>query len=149
MAVDVKQIKQLRSETKAGIVEVKKALTETNGDMAKAKEWLVKRGLDKAAKKADRETGDGWIGSYVHGGKVAALVKLSCETDFVAKTDDFQDLAREIAMQVASMNPESVEELLKQNYIRDSKKTIEDLVKEGIAKMGENIVVSEMIRMAI
>lgn len=149
MKIDLKMIKQLREETKAGIVEVKKALTESDGDMKKAKEWLVKRGLDKAAKKADRETGDGWIGNYVHGGKVAALVKLSCETDFVAKTDEFQALAREIAMQVASMNPENIEELLKMSYIRDSKKTIEDLVKEGIAKMGENIQVTEFSRMAI
>jgi elongation factor Ts len=149
MAVKLSQIKQLRKETKAGMMEVRKALEETNGDLEKAKEWLQKRGMDKAAKKADRETGDGWIGSYVHAGKVAAMVKLACETDFVAKTEDFQALAREVAMQVASMNPESVEELLQQSYIRDSKKTIEDLIKEAIAKMGENIQVVEITRMAI
>ncbi len=149
MKITADQIKKLRKETRAGMMEVRKALIETGGDMRKAKEWLVKNGLNKAAKKANRETGDGWIGSYVHGGKVAALVKLSCETDFVAKTDEYQSLAKEIAMQVASMDPKNVQELLEQKYIRDGKKTIEDLVKEAVAKMGENIQITEIVRMAI
>lgn len=150
MAVSLDLIKKLRKETKAGVMEVRKALEEGKGDFDKAKKWLVKRGLDKAAKKADREIAEGTVASYVHNtGKVAAIVKLGCETDFVAKTEDFQELAKEIAMQVASMNPENVEELLKMSYIRDSKKTIDDLVKAAIAKLGENIQVVEFSRLAI
>jgi len=150
MSISIDQIKKLRTQTKAGIMEVRQALEETNGDMEAAKQWLQKRGLDKAAKKADRETGDGLIGVYVHaGGKIGAMVKLGCETDFVAKTEEFQTVAREVAMQVASMNPENIEELLKQSYIRDSKKTIEDLVKETIAKLGENVKILEMSRLEI
>ncbi|MGI5827950.1 MAG: translation elongation factor Ts [Patescibacteria group bacterium] len=150
MKVTIDQIKKLRIETRAGVMEVRQALTESNSDMEKAKEWLRQKGLDKAAKKSDRETGDGLVEAYVHtGGKVGALVKLTCETDFVARTEEFQKLAREIAMQVASMNPENVEELFKQTYIRDAKRTIEDLVKEAIAKLGENIKVDSFTRLAI
>jgi len=150
MAVSLDLIKKLRKETKAGVMEVRKALEEGKGDFDKAKKWLVKRGLDKAAKKADREITEGTVASYVHNtGKVAAIVKLGCETDFVAKTEDFQELAKEIAMQVASMNPESVEELSEMSYIRDSKKTIDDLVKAAIAKLGENMQIVEFSRLAI
>jgi len=148
--MNVDQIKKLRSETKAGVMEVKKALEESKGDMEKAKKWLIEQGLSKAAKKADRETGEGLIVAYIHNtGKVGAMIKLGCETDFVAKTEDFQTLGREIGMQVASMNPQSIEDLLKQDYIRDGSKTIDTLIKEAIAKIGENIVVLEMKRMEI
>jgi len=148
--MNVDQIKKLRSETKAGVMEVKKALEESKGDMEKAKKWLIEQGLSKAAKKADRETGEGLIVAYIHNtGKVGAIVKLGCETDFVAKTEDFQTLGREVGMQVASMNPQTIEDLLKQDYIRDGSKTIDALIKEAIAKIGENIVVLEMKRMEI
>lgn len=144
------QIKQLRAETKAGVMEVKKALEEAKGNMEKAKAWLVEQGLAKAAKKADRQTGDGLVYAYIHNnGRLGALVKIGCETDFVANTEEFQALCKEIAMQVCSMNPQTIEELLEQAYIRDPKQTIGDLVKAAIAKMGENIVVLEMHRMAI
>jgi len=148
--MNVDQIKKLRSETKAGVMEVKKALEESKGDMEKAKIWLIEQGLSKAAKKADRETGEGLIVAYIHNtGKVGAMIKLGCETDFVAKTEDFQTLGREIGMQAASMNPQTIEDLLKQDYIRDGSKTIDTLIKEAIAKIGENIVVLEMKRMEI
>jgi len=131
------------------MMECKKALEETNGDINLAIDELRKKGLSKAAKKADRETGDGLIAAYIHNGQIGALVKVGCETDFVAKTEEFQTLCKEIAMQVASMNPESIEELLAQAYIRDSKQTINDLIKSAIAKIGENIVVLEIKRMEI
>jgi elongation factor Ts len=150
MEISTDLIKKLRKQTKAGLMDVSKALQESNGDLEKAKKWLIKQGLSKAAKKADRKTSDGLVESYIHnGGKVGSMVKLACETDFVAKTEDFQKLAREIAMQIASMNPKDVKELLAQAYIRDSKKTIEDLVKEAIAKLGENIQIIEFKRMEI
>jgi len=150
MSISIDHIKKLRAETKAGVMEVRKALEEAKGDMAEAKKWLISQGLVKAAKKADRETGEGLIVSYIHnGGKVGAMVKLGCETDFVANTEEFQTLGKEIGMQIASMNPETIEELLKQDYIRDGSKTIDALIKESIAKIGENIVVLEMKRMEI
>lgn len=140
MAITVDQIKELREETGAGIMDVRKALTESDGDVKKAKAWLEKKGLKRAADKAERDTVAGYVFSYVHfNGKMGSLVKLACETDFVAKTEDFQAMGKEIAMQVASMKPESVEELLKQDYLRDSSKTIEGMIKALSGKTGENI----------
>lgn len=142
MAITVDQIKKLRDETGLGIMDVRKALTESDGDVKKAKEWLEKKGIKRADEKSDRETVAGYVFSYVHfNGKVGSLVKLACETDFVAKTEDFQALGKEIAMQVASMKPETVEELLKQDYLRDSSKTIEGMLKVLSGKTGENIKV--------
>jgi elongation factor Ts len=142
MAITVDQIKELRAETGAGIMDVRKALTESDGNMEKAKEWIKQKGLSRAESKAGRETGAGYIFSYVHfNGSVGSLVKLACETDFVAKCEDFQKLGKEIAMQVASMRPENVEALLAQPYLRDSKNTIAELVKQVAGKTGENIAV--------
>lgn len=147
--IDIQLIKQLREETKAGIADCKQALQESGGNMAKAKELLNEWGVLKAAKKGDRETTVGVVESYIHaGGKVGALVSLGCETDFVARTDEFKHLAREIAMQVAAMKPKDAEELLQQPYIRDQKVTIGDLVKQTIAKVGENIQVVQFTRHA-
>ena len=106
-----------------------------------------KRAGEIAAKKADRETGEGLIEAYIHGGgKVGVLVELLCETDFVAKTDEFRHLAKEVAMQTAAMNPTDVDSLLKQEYIRDSSQTIEQMVKAMIGKLGENITVKQFVR---
>lgn len=149
MAIDVNLIKQLREETGAGIADCRKALEESEGDMAKAKEVLKKRGLDKAGEKSDRETGAGVVETYSHGGRVGVLVELLCETDFVAKTEDFKTLAHEIALQIASMNPENVEELLAQDYVRDPGQKIEDLIKGTIGKLGENIKVGRFNRIAL
>lgn len=144
-AFDTTTLKQLREETGAGVMDVKRALEEANGNTDKARELIRERGLAKAEKKADRETPEGYVGSYVHTtGKVAAMVALSCETDFVARNPEFQQLAREVAMQVASMRPETVDELLAQEYIRDGKWTIGELIKNLSGKVGENIVVSQM-----
>lgn len=139
-------IKALREETGAGMMDCKKALEESQGDMEKAREWVRQRGLAKAEKKADRETNEGYISSYVHGtGKVAALVEILCETDFVARNPEFQEMARNVAMQVASMNPTSVEELLAQDYIR-GEGTIDELVKGLSGKIGEKFVVNRFVR---
>lgn len=148
MAITMDEIKKLREETGAGVMDVKRALEESKGDVKKAKDWLKKKGLDRAEKKADRETGVGRVISYVHhNGSVGSLVKIMCETDFVAKTDDIEKLGKEVAMQVASMNPANVEELLKQDYLRDSSKTIDELVKEVSGKTGENVQIGEIARL--
>ena len=148
--IDLKTLKKLRDETSASIADCRVALDETNGDYNKALEWLKKRAVDKAEKKAGRETVEGIVEPYIHqGGKVGVLVELLCETDFVAKTEEFHQLAREVAMQVAAMNPENVEELLKQAYIRDSGTTIDQRVKGAIGKMGENITVKRFVRFEV
>jgi elongation factor Ts len=140
-------IKTLREETGAGMMDCKKALDESNGDMEKAREWVKQRGLAKAEKTADRETKEGYIASYVHGNnKMAAMVEILCETDYVARNPEFQEMAKSVAMQVVSMNPSSVEELLSQDFIKDPSMTIEQLVKGLSGKIGERFVVSRFIR---
>ena len=146
MALNTDQIKELRTKTGAGVMDAKQALEEANGDMAKAEEWLKQKGLASAAKKGDRETTQGLVESYIHNGRIGALVEVNCETDFVAKTEDFQALAKDVAMQVAAMGPENVEELLEQEFIKDPSHKISDLVKGAIAKVGENIVIGRFTR---
>ena len=160
MAVTKDQIQRLRAETGAGIMDCKRALEETGGDAERARSILRQKGLASAAKKASREARQGVIDAYIHaGGRVGAMVELNCETDFVARTDQFRTLAREIAMQVAAMNParvgnEEVQDghgedstpLLEQAWIRDPSKTIRDLVHDAIAQLGENVVVRRISR---
>lgn len=146
MTISVEDIKKLREKTGAGIADCRKALAET-GDFKKAEELLKNWGIDKAAAKSDRVVGAGLVETYMHsGGKVGSMVEINCETDFVARTDEFRELAHEVAMQVAAMDPKDIEELMEQDYIRDSSKKVEDLVKEAIAKLGENIVVIRFMR---
>lgn len=148
--MNLEDIKKLREETGAGVMDAKNALEAANGDVSKAKEVLKAKGLERAEKKSEREIKAGRVFSYIHGaGKVGAIVKLGCETDFVAQNEEFEKLGNEVAMQVAAMNPESVEELSKQDYIRDSSKTIKDLLSEVISKTGENISISEISRLSI
>lgn len=143
-------LKKLRAETQAGVADCKKALEDAAGDYGKAKKLLVDRGLEKASKKEDRETAMGVIESYIHAnGKVGVLVELRCETDFVARNEEFKKLAHEIALQIAAMEPKNVEELLKSPYIRDVKMTIADIVKLTIAKIGENITIAKFTRMQL
>ena len=162
MPVTAAQVKELRDKTGAGIMDSKRALEESEGDIAKAESILNAKGLASAAKKADRSTSEGLVVSYIHtGGRVGSMVELNCETDFVARTDDFGILGRNIAMQVAAMNPsyldrasvpEDVEDvkdeelLIEQEYIRDSSMKITDLVKESIGKLGENIRIRRFSR---
>ena len=148
--VAIELLKKLRNETLAGIADCRKALEETKGDYKKALDWIKKNGLEKALKKSDRKTSQGLVESYIHqNGRIGSMIEILCETDFVARTSEFKTLAHEIAMQAASMNPKDVDSLLKQDYIRDGSKTIESLIKEAIAKLGENIVVKKLQRFEI
>jgi elongation factor Ts len=148
--VDTQLIKKLRESTGGGIADCKKALDETKGDLKKAAELLQKWGIEKSSKKEGRETRQGIVESYIHGnGRVGVLLTLLCETDFVAQNQEFKKLAHEISMQVASMNPKDVKELLDQPYIRDAKMNVSDLVKSAIAKIGENIKIGEFVRYEI
>ena len=128
--VDINLLKKLRNETSVSLADCRKALEETRNDYKKALGILKKSGLEKAAKKAERETSQGIIGSYIHqNGRVGVLVEVLCETDFVALTDEFKNLVHEIGMQIAAMNPKDVPSLLKQEYIRDPKETMDLVVK--------------------
>jgi elongation factor Ts len=162
MAISAADVKKLRERTNAGVMECRNALEEAGGDFDKAAEALRIRGLTKAEKKADREANQGLIETYVHGGRIGAIVELNCETDFVARNENFRALARDVAMQVVAMNPRYVsadqraegiaaddpdhQALLDQVFVRDSKRTIGDMVKEQIATLGENIVVRRFAR---
>lgn len=148
-AMDIELIKKLREQTGAGIADCKEALSQSKGDLDKAKKVLKKKGLEKGAAKTEREIKAGLVETYSHGGKVGVLVELLCETDFVAKLDDFKNLAHELSLQIASMAPSSVEELLTQPYIRDATQTVDQLVKQVSGKLGENIQVGRFERIAL
>lgn len=148
--VSAKEVKDLRDETGAPVMEIRRALMEADGNVEEAKEILKQKGLERAEKRTERETAQGLIETYAHsGGKIGSIVHLACETDFVARTDEFKKLATEVAMQVAAMDPQSVEELLEQEYIRDPGKKVGDLVAEVIAKTGENIQVKRISRFSL
>lgn len=148
--IDLALLKKLREETSVSVSDCRKALEEAGGDYKKALEIIKSQAAEKAAKKADRETGQGLVEAYIHGnGKIGAMVELLCETDFVARTEEFKRLAHEVAMQVAAMNPRDTETLLAQEYIKDFSHTIADLVKQAIQKTGENIVVKRFERFAL
>jgi len=192
MAIGAQEVKELRNRTGAGIMDCKNALTEADGDIDKAIEILRTKGLAKAAKKAGRIVSEGLVGSYIHaGGKIGVLVEINCETDFVAKTDDFKQFVKDIAMHIAASSPlfvkrENVPEeitekerkiyetqakeagkpekiinkivsgkldkylsefcLLEQPFIKDPDKTIQELLQETIAKLGENISIRRFVR---
>jgi elongation factor Ts len=150
MSINMEKIKKLRDETGAGILEIKKMLEEVGEDFEKAKEELLKKATAKAEKKSDRMAEDGLVFSYIHNsGKVGSLVLLACETDFVAKTDDFKNLCKEIAMQVCTEDYKNVEGLLESEYIRDPSKKILDLVNETTAKVGEKIEVRKFTKFVV
>ena len=129
---------------------IRKALEEAGGEIEKAMGLLKERGALVAAKKAGRQTGEGIVSSYIHAnGKVGVMVKLLCETDFVARTEQFKELGHEIAMHIAAMNPENVEELVAQSYVRNQDQTIDQLMKDYISKLGENIQIGEFCRFEI
>ena len=142
----VGDIQKLRDSTGAGVVDCKKALDDAGGDLEKAKNLIFERGLIKAEKKSDRKTGAGILETYIHNNRVGVLLELRCETDFVARSEPFRQLAKELAMQVSAMNPASIDDLIQQVYIRDESRTVEQLVKETIAKIGENIRIERFCR---
>jgi len=147
VAISAKDVQRLRKETGAGVMECKRALEETGGDLEKAKSLLNERGLAKAQKNIDREAKEGVVEAYVHADRrIAAMVELSSETDFVALHPEFLELAKEIAMQVAAMDPKNVDELLGQAYIRDASKTVGELVTRLAATTGENVRVRRFTR---
>lgn len=194
MSISIEDIKKLRETTGAGMMDAKEALTEAKGDFDKAVEIMRLKGMAKASKKADRTAGAGVIKSYVHGDKIGVLVEINCETDFVARTDDFKEFASDVAMHIAASNPSCVNienidkneleketELIKkevaksgkpaefadkiiegklqkwyqevclynQPFVKDPYKTIEELTKEIIGKLGENIVIKRFSRMEL
>ncbi len=149
MNISLDLIKKLRNETSAGVSDCRQALEDADGNYDKAKKILLERGLEKAAKKEGKKTSQGIVEAYVHQDKVGVLVEVRCETDFVARTDEFKNLAHEIALQVCSMDPKNVAGLLTEPYIRDPKLTIMELVKQTIAKVGENITVTRFTRLAL
>lgn len=160
--VTTSDIKRLREETGAGVMDAKRALEEASGDFTQAKELIRQQGIASAAKRADRATSEGVVESYIHGGgRIGALVELQCETDFVARTDAFKQLARDVAMQIAAMNPLALvaedvpadapgnledHALLKQSFIRDPSQTIEQLVQAVVGQTGENIQIGRFSR---
>jgi elongation factor Ts len=146
---NIDQIKKLRDETGISIGECQKALKEAGDDIEKAKEILKKMGKEFAQTRTDREAKQGIVDSYIHmqgDNKVGVLIDLRCETDFVAKSDDFKNLSHEICLQVAAMPCDKTEDLLLQPWIKDPSKTVKDLVDGCIAKLGENIILERFIR---
>jgi elongation factor Ts len=160
--VSTEDVKRLREETGAGMLDCKKALDETGGDFDKAKESLRKKGFESAAKRAERATAEGLIHSYIHhNSRLGVLVELNCESDFVARTDDFRKLAQQIALHIAGRDPTYVSTddmtdgaegdpkevtLMLQPFVQDESRTVEDLIKETISKTGENIRVKRFAR---
>ncbi|MBM3148684.1 MAG: translation elongation factor Ts [Chloroflexi bacterium] len=166
MQISADIVKELREKTGAGVMDCKKALEEAGGNMQKAAETLKERGLALAKKKAERVANQGLIECYVHqGGQIGVMVEVNCETDFVARTNEFKNLAHDIALQIAALSPQYIgpdevtEEtgtdtdtdtqaacLLLQPFIKDPTKTIQDLITETIAKVGENIKIRRFCR---
>lgn len=147
MSYTASDVKRLREETGAGMMDCKKALDAANGNYEEAKEIVRQKGLANAEKKADREVKEGYISSYVHqNSKVAALVEIMCETDFVARNAEFQQMAKDVAMHVVAMNPDNVETLLTESFIKDPSITVGDLIKALSGKIGERFVLNRFVR---
>ncbi|WKZ25651.1 MAG: elongation factor Ts [bacterium] len=147
MKIDTTLIKKIREETGAGVMRVKQVLEEVKGDESKAVDILKKEGLEKVAKREDRATGQGKVFSYSHhSNKIVSVVELFSETDFVAKNELFEDLGKNIALQAASMGEKDIEN---QDFIKDPSKKIIDLIKEVIAKTGENIKLGRVVKIEL
>ena len=139
-------VSKLREITGAGVMDCKRALDDAKGDFEAAKVLIMERGIVKAEKKADRATGAGILEAYVHNGRVGVMMDLRCETDFVVRSEPFRVLAKELVMQIAAMNPADVAALLGQPYIKDPALTVEQLIKNTIDKVGENMKVEKFCR---
>ena len=148
--INIENIKKLREETGAGILETKEALQKNGGDYKAARKELMAKSSSKAAKKADRDAKDGLVYAYIHtGGKSGTLVLLACETDFVAKTEDFKKLCREIALQICAGDYADVPAVLASEYIRDETKKVQDLINETIARVGEKIELKNFCKLKV
>lgn len=161
MSVNVESIKILREKTSAGLADIKNALDQAGGDTEKAMKLLAEKGLASAGKRADRATGQGIIYSYVHNNRIGVMLELNCETDFVARNDDFKELAKELAIQIVLNNAVALTEeeledpketdrvLLTQKFYKDSSLTVDDYIKLAISKFGENIKLSRFTKMLL
>lgn len=147
--VTAEAVQKLREMTGAGVMDCRKALIDAAGDVEAAKKLIQEKGLSKVEKRAGRATGAGLVHSYVHNGRVGVLLEVSAETDFVVRSEPFQVLVHELAMQIAATDPADVNALLAQPYIKDESKTVKDKVNEVIAKVGENVSVSQFHRIAV
>lgn len=148
--IDATTIKQLRDETGLSFDKIKKALDESGDDAAKALELLRAQAGAMAAKKAERQANDGAIGSYVHStGRIGALVQLACETDFVARNEEFKTLARDLAMHATAMRPADAAEMLAQPFVKDPTITVQEVINQAVAKLGENIQLAGVCVLAI
>lgn len=147
---DMTTLKELRDETGLSFDKIKKALDEAGGDRARALEILHAAAGAAAEKKSERAVNEGLIGSYVHtNGKLGAMIALACETDFVARNDDFKSLARDLAMHASAMRPTSVDEMLGQPFVKDPALTVKDVIHQAVAKLGENIKLTEVVVLAL
>ncbi|HSW78575.1 MAG TPA: translation elongation factor Ts [Candidatus Babeliales bacterium] len=147
--ISIDDIKRLRELTGVGITDAKQALVESKGDFDKALDEMRKKGLTKAEKRSEREARAGLIGSYVHDGRIGVLVELNCETDFVAKTDEFKELVKDLCLHIAASDPQDIKQLLEQEFVKDPSKKVDQYIKEHIAKLGENLVVRRFNRLAL
>lgn len=150
----IELVKKVRQETGLGIMEIKSALEEADGDEKKAKEILKEKGFKKAEKRADKATGKGIVATYTHKslydpGRVGCMVELLCETDFVSMNEEFLALSKDLCLQIAALNPANVEELLEQDFIKNPSKKVKDVVAELNNKFGENIKIGRMARFEI
>jgi len=146
----IELVKKLRNELGLGIMEIKAALEAAGGDEKKAKEILKEQGFKKAEKRAEKETHEGIVATYTHAtGKVGVIVELLCETDFVAKNEEFLNLAKDLCLQVTAMDPKDEKELCKQEFIKDPSRKVDELVKVLVAKFGENIKIGRIARFEI
>lgn len=147
--ISIDDIRKLREMTGVGMTDAKQALVDSGGDFDKALEDMKKKGLAKAAKRADREASAGMVGTYSHDGRIGVVVEVNCETEFVAKTDEFKELVKDLSLQIAATDAETVDELMDSEFIKDPAKTVKDLINDHIAKLGENIVIRRFSRLAL
>lgn len=147
--ISSEQVQKIRRETGYGVMDIKRALEEAAGDETKALELLKAKGVERMGKRADRVAREGIVEAYVHLGRIGVLVEVNCETDFVAKNEDFQEFAHEVALQISSMAPSSVEELLAQPYVKDPNLTIEHLLHDVATKTGEKVTIARFARFAL
>ena len=157
----VADIRAIRDETGAGVMDITRAIEEANGALQGARELLTERGARMSANNSDRETKEGLIEAYIHPGRpLGALLELNCETDFVARTDEFKSLARDLAMHIAAMQPERISDdeadptaegdsLMSQAWFRDGSLTVEEVIQAAIGKLGENVKVGRFSRFEI
>lgn len=147
--VNLDIIQKLRESSGAGVMACKKALEETGGDFDKAAALIRERNMGKVEQKANRATGAGHLEAYIHNKRVGVLLEVRCESDFVARSEPFKELAHNVAMQIAAMNPAAIEELLAQPFIKNESLSVENLLKDAIARLGENIRIERFCRYEI